>query len=131
MTTEKDTRCWPGYEPVPGKKPNTQGSCRPKPDSRSTPGQKKFKAKRREQLDEWQEEHPKTRRSAAQHLHGPDGEPSSQKSAAAKKKIAAKKKSAKRTPAATTKRTRGKKITKRTGTKRTTARSKRPAKKAA
>ena len=23
-------RCWPGYEPTPGKKPGTKGSCKPK-----------------------------------------------------------------------------------------------------
>ncbi|WP_437959814.1 hypothetical protein WME76_09315 [Sorangium sp. So ce119] len=32
---EKDSRCWPGYEPVPGKRPNEQGSCRKKPASRN------------------------------------------------------------------------------------------------
>jgi hypothetical protein len=26
----KDDRCWEGYEPVPGKKPYSEGSCRPK-----------------------------------------------------------------------------------------------------
>jgi hypothetical protein len=25
---KKTSRCWPGYEPVPGKKPGTKGSCR-------------------------------------------------------------------------------------------------------
>lgn len=31
MPTKKNkskTRCWAGYEPVPGKKPGTKGSCR-------------------------------------------------------------------------------------------------------
>jgi hypothetical protein len=51
-----EDRCWPGYEPVKGKKKHEQGSCRPK---------------RKKQLDEWQAEHPKTRRSAAQHLPAP------------------------------------------------------------
>ena len=23
-------RCWPGYEPTPGKAPGTKGSCKPK-----------------------------------------------------------------------------------------------------
>jgi hypothetical protein len=27
---EKGGRCWEGYEPVPGKKPYSKGSCRPK-----------------------------------------------------------------------------------------------------
>jgi hypothetical protein len=29
--------CWPGYEPVPGKKPHSKGSCKPKPDHHSKP----------------------------------------------------------------------------------------------
>ncbi|QEG30249.1 hypothetical protein GobsT_50520 [Gemmata obscuriglobus] len=27
---KKTSRCWPGYEPTPGKKPFTKGSCKPK-----------------------------------------------------------------------------------------------------
>ena len=27
---------WPGYEPVPGKKPRSKGSCKPKPHIKST-----------------------------------------------------------------------------------------------
>ena len=27
--SNKEARCWKGYEPVPGKKPLTKGSCRP------------------------------------------------------------------------------------------------------
>ena len=26
----KDSRCWAGYEPTPGKKPGSKGSCKPK-----------------------------------------------------------------------------------------------------
>ena len=26
----RDSRCWGGYEPTPGKKPGTKGSCTPK-----------------------------------------------------------------------------------------------------
>jgi hypothetical protein len=66
-----EDRCWPGYEPVKGKKKHEQGSCRPKAESKETTGEKKFRAKRKKQLDEWQAEHPKTRRSAAQHLPAP------------------------------------------------------------
>jgi hypothetical protein len=29
-TAKKQTRCWEGYEPVPGKKPYSKGSCRAK-----------------------------------------------------------------------------------------------------
>ncbi len=27
--------CWPGFEPVPGKKPGTKGSCKPEPGPHS------------------------------------------------------------------------------------------------
>lgn len=27
---KKKSRCWKGYEPVPGKEPYSKGSCRPK-----------------------------------------------------------------------------------------------------
>jgi hypothetical protein len=67
----KQSRCWPGYEPVKGKKTNEQGSCRPKAESKLTDSEKKFRAKRKKQLDSWQAEHPGTRRSAAQHLSKP------------------------------------------------------------
>ncbi len=28
--TKKQDRCWPGYEPVPGKPQHSEGSCRKK-----------------------------------------------------------------------------------------------------
>ena len=31
----KSTRCWPGYEPVPGKSEHEEGSCRKKPAGRN------------------------------------------------------------------------------------------------
>jgi hypothetical protein len=31
----KSSRCWPGYEPVPGKTEHEEGSCRKKPASRN------------------------------------------------------------------------------------------------
>ncbi len=68
---EDKNRCWPGYEPVKGKKPHSQGSCKPKADTKLTESEKTFRAKRRKQLDKWQEEHPRTRKSAAQHLSAP------------------------------------------------------------
>ena len=89
---EKENRCWPGYEPVPGKEPHAQGSCRPKPDSKSTPAQKEFKAKRRKQLDQWQAEHPGKPRSSAQHLDTPEAEGSSAKKTTATPKPRASKK---------------------------------------
>lgn len=30
MAAKKENRCWPGYEPVKGKAPHEQGSCKPK-----------------------------------------------------------------------------------------------------
>lgn len=31
MTTAEKNPCWPGFEPTPGKKPGSTGSCKPKP----------------------------------------------------------------------------------------------------
>jgi hypothetical protein len=31
----KSSRCWPGYEPVPGKSEHEEGSCRKKPANRN------------------------------------------------------------------------------------------------
>lgn len=100
MSTKKTSRCWPGYEPVAGKKPHDQGSCRPKAESKSTPSEKQFKAKRQGQLDEWQKEHPGKRRQAAQHLSAPKVESSSRKrvmkESASTKKTTARKAASKR-----------------------------------
>lgn len=71
MAENNENRCWPGYEPVKGKPEHSQGSCKPKPESKSKPSEKQFRAKRKKQLDEWQQDHPNTRRSAAQHLKSP------------------------------------------------------------
>ncbi len=99
MATKKENRCWPGYEPVPGKEEHSEGSCRPKAESKTTPSAKEIRAKRKQQLDKWQREHPNTKRSAAQHLSKPEAnkggsKPLSttrKKSATASKKRAAKK----------------------------------------
>lgn len=80
MADEKKNRCWPGYEPVKGKKPNSQGSCRKKAASKLKPSEQKFRAKREKQLKDWKEEHPKSPGKAAQHLAAPG----SRKKAAAK-----------------------------------------------
>ena len=37
----KSARCWAGYEPVPGKKPYTEGSCRPAGSKKKAPKKKK------------------------------------------------------------------------------------------
>ena len=82
---KNDNRCWPGYEPVPGKKEHEQGSCRKKAASKSSPSEKAFQQKRKKQLDKWEKEHPHARRSAAQHLQAPDEKPKPRKRAAGKK----------------------------------------------
>lgn len=40
---KKINPCWPGYEPVPGKKPRAKGSCKPK--ARQTATEKKSDAR--------------------------------------------------------------------------------------
>jgi hypothetical protein len=75
----------PGYEPVKGKKPNSQGSCRPKPESRLADSEKEFRAKRKRQLKKWQADHPGARKSAAQHLRAPGAK--TQKSTARSNKV--------------------------------------------
>ncbi len=40
---KKTSRCWPGFEPVPGKKPMTKGSCEPK--THQTAAEKKADAR--------------------------------------------------------------------------------------
>jgi hypothetical protein len=67
----KQSRCWPGYEPVKGKKQHEQGSCRPKADSKLSGEEKSFRKIRTKQLDDWQAKHPGVRKSAAQHLGKP------------------------------------------------------------
>ena len=37
------SRCWPGYEPTPGKDPGEKGSCKPK--AHQTPQEKKADAR--------------------------------------------------------------------------------------
>jgi hypothetical protein len=93
MAVKKENRCWPGYEPVKNKKPNSQGSCRPKAESKLTTSQKSFRTKRRRQLDEWESKHPRTRKSAAQHLGAP-GEQQKASSRTTKSKSSPRKKSA-------------------------------------
>jgi len=68
---KRESRCWPGYEPVKGKKPHEQGSCKPKAGSKLTASQKEFRGQRGKQLAAWQKEHPGSPTKAAQHLHKP------------------------------------------------------------
>jgi hypothetical protein len=71
-TVRKKNRCWPGYEPVPGKKAHSQGSCRPKPKSRVAKSENKFRSARERKLQRWAKAHPGSPRKAAQHLRGPN-----------------------------------------------------------
>ncbi len=96
-----DNPCWPGYEPVKGKKPNSKGSCRPSAESNLKPAEKEFRGKRKEQLDKWAAEHPGKPRSAAQHLAPPKKKAAGKK--AAPRKSAAKKATAKKSATKTTK----------------------------
>jgi hypothetical protein len=68
---KKQNRCWPGYEPVSGKQPHEQGSCRPKAESKLAPSEKDFGKKRRAQLNKWEAEHPGKSRSGARHISAP------------------------------------------------------------
>jgi hypothetical protein len=69
---KNENRCWPGYEPVKGKKQHEKGSCRPKAESKLTAGEKEFREKRERQLAAWKKDHPGSSRKAAQHLHKPE-----------------------------------------------------------
>ena len=110
---KNEDRCWPGYEPVPGKAQHEQGSCRPKAESKMSGNEKGFRAKRKKQLDTWKAEHPGSPKKAAQHLHAP-GE---------KTKTAGQKTSAKKaTKSASAKKTTKKSATKRPVAKKTSAR---------
>jgi aconitate hydratase len=106
MADKNEQRCWPGYEPVPGKPEHSQGSCRPKAESKLKPAEQKFRAKRRKQLDKWEAEHTDSRPQAAQHLSGPTKETAKP---GPKKKAAAKGTVKKTSPAAAKKRSAAKK----------------------
>ena len=69
---KKESRCWPGYEPVQRKEQHEQGSCRAKAISKLTSGEKEFRGKRAKQLAEWKKDHPGSPKKAAQHLHKPE-----------------------------------------------------------
>jgi hypothetical protein len=78
--TKKKNRCWPGYEPVPGKPQHSQGSCRPKAKSKLRSNESNFRSARERQLSRWKAAHPGSPKKAAQHLHKPKS--SSRKKAA-------------------------------------------------
>lgn len=87
-----ENRCWPGYEPVPGKRPHEQGSCRKTARSKLTPSGKRVRAARKRQIDRWQEQHPHTRRSASQGLPPPKAKPKKKRASTTPKRTAAKRK---------------------------------------
>lgn len=80
MATKSSGRCWPGYEPVKGKRKNEQGSCRKKAESNMTPSEKEFVAKRQEQIH-----------NGDGGKSGPPADPEKVKAKARKEKAAAKK----------------------------------------
>jgi len=82
--TKDENRCWPGYEPVKGKKQHEQGSCRPTAESKLTASEKQFRDKRAKQLEDWKKEHPGSSTKAAQHL----SKPATKKKAASKNRTA-------------------------------------------
>ena len=86
MAKKSSDRCWPGYEPVPGKPEHAQGSCKPKAESKLTPAEKAFRTKRRKQLDEWKADHPGSPKKAAQHLSAPGAKKKASAKRAAKKR---------------------------------------------
>jgi hypothetical protein len=75
MPKKDANRCWPGYEPVPGKTKNEQGSCKKKADSKLAASEASFRKKREKQLQDWKKEHPGSPKKAAQHLHKPGTTP--------------------------------------------------------
>lgn len=95
MAAKKENRCWPGYEPVPGKKQHSEGSCRPKAESKMTGSEKNFRSKRKRQLNNWKADHPSSPRKAAQHLSEPRKKKTAKRPAA--KKTASKTKTATKT----------------------------------
>jgi DNA-binding protein HU-beta len=46
----KTSRCWPGYEPVPGKSEHEEGSCRKKPAKRNAGKQVSRETARKKQI---------------------------------------------------------------------------------
>lgn len=46
----KTSRCWPGYEPVPGKSEHEEGSCRKKPAARNGGKQVSRETARKKQI---------------------------------------------------------------------------------
>jgi hypothetical protein len=88
---ENENRCWPGYEPVKGKRPNSQGSCRPKTESKLTDSEKEFRAQCKRQLKKWEGDRPG---KPSQHLHAPGAKATKSNAKTSKRRSAAKRKTA-------------------------------------
>lgn len=72
MASVKQTNpCWPGYEPVPGKRRSEEGSCRPKAKSKLTPKERAVRQRRKKQLDRREVKFGKKYRSAGRHAIPP------------------------------------------------------------
>ncbi len=118
---EKTSRCWPGFEPVPGKGEHEQGSCRKKSAGKNGGKQADRETARKKQVAMGGERGKQAKAASPD----PSERKSVSKTAAKKtpaKKTAAKKTTAKRTPA---------KTSARTTSARKTAAKKAPAKKTA
>ncbi len=108
----KDSRCWPGYEPAPGKGEHEEGSCRPKAKSKNNGKTPDRERSRKEQIAEG------GTRAAQAKAKSPSAAERRSVSKAAGKKPAAKRASTKK-PAA--KKTAAKKTTRKRVAKKATA----------
>jgi hypothetical protein len=70
-TYTKTSRCWPGYEPVPGKSEHEEHSCRKKPASRNGGKQVDRETARKKQIERGGKRAPQAKKkkplSTAQH----------------------------------------------------------------
>jgi hypothetical protein len=90
---KKDSRCWPGYEPVPGKAEHEQGSCRPMAKSKNNGKTPDRERSRKEQVAKGGE---RAKQAKAKSPNASERRSAAKKAPA--KKAAAKKASAKKAP---------------------------------
>ncbi len=96
---KNENRCWPGYEPVPGKEQHEQGSCRKKAKSKSTKSEQDFQAKRDKQVSEYSKKTGHARRSAQSNLAKPGAKKRTATKQTARKRTATKRTATKRAAA--------------------------------
>ena len=89
----KTSRCWPGFEPVPGKGEHEQGSCRKKPASRNGGEEPDRERSRKKQIELG------GKRAEQAKSKSPDAAERRTASKSASKKTAAKKTAGKKAPA--------------------------------